>query len=495
MTVPQIGSGIDPPFVEPPAPWTTAWPALPALLLALVGSWGLRRTPRIDRRLVVVLGVALAVRTLWLPVEQHQYDGHEAEYLDIYLGRRDLTRGGPLLYPVMQWLYWLLGRLPTHEAVPVVVSLGASLLAIAALVGLVGRLARPEAGLAAGLALALWGNHAFWSSSAYNVILPHALGLVALWALAVWCSGDSPLAAGALAAGAGALAVLLRVESWLLAPVGLLLVLAHRPAGATRALPPILFGAVVAACGTWLVLFPGTTPGAGQRDLSFAINHDLYAYFAPFDQLWAAGVAAVGLGLGLFRFPRLFVPLVVLIGGSHLLFASFDDYGFRHLLNAEAALAAGLGVLVVHRWARWLAPVALVALVGHTQDVADRYYMPEHDLVEAAEAEGLPERSLHELDGCTLISEDGRVVPEDRQISHFNLYDPAEERALRERTGCVSWLRSLQDERWSSRAVRDRALRLEHLFVITDSAVVVDDEAQVMGVLATVGDRRPGRGP
>ncbi len=45
------------------------------------------------------------------------------------------------------------------------------------------RTAGERPALLAGLLVALYGNHAFWSSSAYNVMLPHALLLVGLAAL------------------------------------------------------------------------------------------------------------------------------------------------------------------------------------------------------------------------------------------------------------------------------------------------------------------------
>ena len=59
------------------APWMTAWPALPALLLAMVGLVGLRRELRPTAALWAVLLVALLLRVVLLPIDQHQYDGHE----------------------------------------------------------------------------------------------------------------------------------------------------------------------------------------------------------------------------------------------------------------------------------------------------------------------------------------------------------------------------------------------------------------------------------
>jgi len=483
----------DAPFVTPPAPWTTVWPALPALIMALVGGWGLRRRAQPDRYLWAILGVALVVRVLWIPAWEHEYDGHEAEYLDLLLGQRELTRGGPMLYPAMQWLYRGLGLVAPHPIAPLALNVLAALAGVGAAAGLIGRLSTPQVGRAAALALALWGNLAFWATSAYNVTLPHTLGLFALWALAVWIRGDAPWAAGLLAGGAGALAVATRVEAWLLAPVGLALVILGRPRGAARALPGILLGAGLAAYASWLVLFPGTTPGAGQRALSFAINRLNFAYFAPFDSWWSAPIPLVGLGLGLARWPRLFAPMAIWVLTTHLVFASFDDYGFRHTLGALVGLAACLGALTRARWGRPLAAAGAALLLLHTHDVAGRYYADE-DAFAASLDPALPRVGVEALADCALICEDGRIVPEAQQRSHFNLWDPAEAERLRAERGCLRWVFGVQDYRWSSRAVRDRALRLMALYETRPEAALTLEPGRPVGLVYAVGERTSARG-
>ena len=479
---------MNPHYVQPPDPWTTVWPAIPALIMALVGLWGCRRRIRPDRWIWGALAVALLVRLVALPSWEHQYDGHEADYRDLLLGDRELTRGGTLLYPAFQWLHFLLGKVAPHEAAPIAVSVLAGLVAVGAAGGAVGRLTTPRVGHVTAMALALWGNHAFWATSAYNVILPHALAVVAVWALAVWFRGGGAWACGLLAGGAAALAVATRVEAWLWAPVGLLLVLAHRPRGALKALPGVLLGAGIAGVATWLIMFPGHTPGSGQRALSWAVNRDLLAYWAPFDGWWTWLVPLAGFGLGLRRWPGVYAPLLVLVVGSHALFATFDDYGFRHLLSALVGVSAALGALSTERWGWPLLGLAGLGLVLHTADVGSRYYASEEDFAASLPAE-LPRWGTERLDECAVICEDGRVVEESAQRSHFNLLDPAEGEALRAEQGCIYWVYGLQDHRWSSRAVRDRALRLLHLYEMEAVAVVSGDQ-DFMGLVYEVGLRR-----
>ena len=164
--------------VTPLEPWQTAWPALPALLMVAWGVWGLRRELKPARWGALVLLLALLVRVVWVPLERHEFDGHEAEYRDLFLGTRALSRGGTLLYPAMQWLYAGLGIVLDDPRGLIAFSTGISLVGIAATMGAVRRLWAPGPALAAGLLMALWGDAVFWSSSAYNVILPHTLSLI-----------------------------------------------------------------------------------------------------------------------------------------------------------------------------------------------------------------------------------------------------------------------------------------------------------------------------
>jgi len=472
-------------------PWKTVWPNAIAAVMALAGAVGLRRQLRPDAALLAILALALLARVVLVPIGQHQFDGHEAEYLDLWMGRRALTQGGTLLYPAMQWLYAGLGRVLPWEQGPVVVSLAASLLSIAALKGLVERLYSREAALVGAGVMVLWGNHIFWSSSAYNVMLPHALSLVALWALACWSRGAPPWASGLLAGGCAALAVGMRLESILVAPLGLALLALFRPRGWAGVLG-LLGGVVLGSLSAWYVLLPGHPPGSGQRAIAFAMNVGLLDYFAPFNRPVSWLLFALALCLALRKSWRLPAVLTLFAIGTHLASATFDDYGFRHLLTAGAALAAVLGALVtlpVH--GRWPALGLLGGLlVWDALDVRERYYATEQAF-EASLPE-LPVWGLDDLGECTLICEDHRVVPEGEQLSHFNLLDEDEHRRMAEE-GCIHWLVGVQDHRWSSRAVRDRALRLQALYELESRAVVKDPASGYVGWVVEVGERRTPR--
>lgn len=476
--------------VSPLEPWQTAWPALPALLMVLWGVWGLRRELRVERWGALVLLLALLVRVVWVPLERHEFDGHEAEYRDLFLGARALGRGGTLLYPAMQWLYAGLGIVLEDPRWLIVFSTGISLLGIAATMGAVRRLWAPGPALAAGLLLALWGDAVFWASSAYNVILPHTLLAVGLWALAALIDGARPGAAGALAGGAFALAVATRVEGALVAPSALLLLGLYRPPAPGRWAPGLILGGLLGVAAMALVLSAGEAPGADARAASFWMNLGILAYFAPFDAPITWPALAVGAAIGLVERPKLAVPLLLLLPGLHLASATFDDYGVRHLLNAGFGLGIAAGGLTARRWA-W--PLALLLIVPMMQDLGDlrrRYYTSEERFAEALDP-ALPRINVAELPACALIVEDFRVVPEELQRSHFNLLDAAEAEALRaEGGGCLWWLYGVQDHRLSSRAVRDRAIRTMLLYETKPVAVVIGPERGYVGLTMEIGNRR-----
>ena len=480
--------------VDPLVPWQTAWPALLALGMLAWGAASVRREVRVDRALLGVLAMALVVRTVWMPLDRHIFDGHEAEYLDIFLGNKALTRGGPLLYPAHQWITRGLGLVLRHPGALIGFSLFASLVSIGATWGWASRFFGRRVALVAAVILALWGNHAFWSSSAYNVVLPHALSMVALWALVRLEDGDHSRAWALVAGGAGALAVATRVESIIWLPMGLVVLGVTRPREIRRWLPPLAVGFLLGGVAMFFVLWPGTVPGEGQRFISLANNLGLLHYFEPLHRPWRWVVVGVGAVCLFRRQAWITLGLCGLVVGSHLLFSSFDDYGFRHIVGVAPALAVLCAGVAMHSWIRLLLVPLGGWLLVHTTDVATRYYQSEEDFGASLDPD-LPRQGLLSLGSCALICEDGRVLPEGEQKSHFNLLDPEEERNLRKTSGCIQWLVGVQDARWSSRAVRDRAIRLEHLFEITPVAVVEGEDSGYVGLLVDVGKRHAGMGP
>lgn len=73
------------------SPLQTGWPAMVALALLLLGL-GIGGRPLLPRSaertgLLLILALALGVRLWVLPAwSRHLYDGHEAEYWDIFRG-------------------------------------------------------------------------------------------------------------------------------------------------------------------------------------------------------------------------------------------------------------------------------------------------------------------------------------------------------------------------------------------------------------------------
>jgi hypothetical protein len=499
-------------------PWETAWPAGAALLLCLVavaaGGWRWVRVDRRDRLLAAaLLGLAIVVRLLAVPAwVQHTYDGHEAEYFDLFRGVREPNRGGTVLYPAMQWLWWGLGRvLPAWPRLP---------MALSALVGAAGavvtaatvrRLATPAAGLAAGVLVALHPVHAAWSSSAYNVVLPWTLGAGVLWCGAVLAgSRRAPRSIAWLGAGLFALTVATRMDAALVGLPAALLVLTGRPGGMAwgawlrdrAALLPALF-AGLALCGAavYPLVFPGEVPGAGERALSFAVNLPLIDLYLP---RWAGlGLALAGVG-GLFalrRWPAATLALVVGVVANHLVLASFDDLGDRHLLTGLVGLVFAVGAGAAAAPGGWrvggplLGAWVLVCGLG-LADLRPRFYGSEEAHTATLSAEpwsALPRWTEAEARtrggaACGWVAEDPRVSSPP-VASHFNLLDPEEAAALRGPDGCLRWCADVQDWRWSSRGVRDRAVRLAHLYALEPVAVVEEPRSGYACLVLEVGAR------
>ncbi len=502
-------------------PWETAWPAgAAALVLLLAAALGRRHLrPRQPAVAVGLFVLALFTRLLVIPaLTQHAYDGHEAEFYDIFIGARAVNRGGTVLYPAMQWLWWGLGRLlPHHPWVPMALMSAVGAACAPVVAGAVARLARDgrdpalagRVGLLAGVVVALHPVHAAWSSSAYNVALPALFGAVVLWSSAVVArSRRPPLAVALLGAAAWALVVATRLDA---APIGLtaaLLALGLAAPGDSaraalrRRLPlvaPLAVGLVLGGFALFPLVFPGEVPGAGERALSFAIHLPMWAPYLPTSGGALFLVAAALLALPAAR--RWPAPTALLVMGlvvHHLLMATFDDLGDRHLLPSLPALAwlvaAGAGALSPAR--RWVAAAAaapaLAALALGLLDVRERYYASEEAFVAHLDATwpDLPRVGLAEArEGCGWINEDPRAAAEP-VASHFNVLDAGEAAALRGPQGCLRWCADLQDWRWSSRGVADRARRMGRLYDLQPLAVVTDPASGYACVAWEVGARR-----
>jgi len=491
--------------VEPAEPWSTAWPAAVALVGLLVGLVKVRRALWPPRAwLAPALGftlLALAVRFLWLPaLTEHAFDGHEADYLDLFLGGRTPSRGGTVLYPAMQWLYWGLGRVLSGPGWLLAVAGAASLVSIAAAAGLTQQLFGGRAAAWTAALLALYGTHAFWSSSAYNVMIPLALTLVSLAALVAAGRGGG-WGMSLLSGSAAALAVATRLESLVAGLPALLFVLWRPPRPLRVHLPLLLGGAALAAAAVVPLVVPGGLPGEGEASFMWPVNVGLLGYLAPWAGPWLPLLVIMALlgppgpdhRLRARAIPR--IPVGILLAWAvavHGTMATFDDLEYRHLLPAGVALALVAGAVLgaLRRGpAALLGATLLVLLALDTARLARLYYAPEERFAAALPAD-LPRIEARDRPPCTLVSEDARVAQEP-QLSHFNLLDPEEAERLRAAGGgCLQWCPDVQDWRWSSRGVRARALRLLHLYPARAVAVLTEEESGYRCLLVSLGERR-----
>lgn len=483
----------------------------PALaLLGLLGAVAASRAeilPRfpLDRRAqlgIAALAVAAAVvRLAVVPAwTRHGYDGHEAEYLRLFQGDRAPDAGSTALYPAMQAMWWGLGHLLPHsERIPVLIAVAVSLLSIALLAHAIATLATPTTGWIAAALLVLHPAHAAWSSSAYNVIFPFALGSLALWAAARrrGAADAAQLPLGLLAGAALALTVATRVEAILWAVP---LLLDPRAARARGGLWPVFGGLALGIASALPLLLESDLPGAGEHTLAFQMNSLWFALYGPWPILVLLAAGAV---IAWFRWPGVTAVAVVLAVSNHLLLSTFDDFGERHTLTALPAelwvLAAGGEAL--RRWGRAIPALAAVLFLVGLADLWGRYYGSD-DAFEAALAHGAWARLPRVIalagdhsprgplgDGCGWVGPDPRN-PGDPQNSLFNLWNSDEADALREATGCLRWCADAEDWRWSSRGERDRALRLDHLYALHPYAVVEEPRSGYTCLAMEVGHRR-----
>ena len=418
----------------------------------------------------------MVARVLLVPIGRHTYDGHEAEHLSWFLGERAPGAGDTLAYPLMQWWWWLWGLLlPADERLPLVISVAVGALGACALAALVGAVAGRRAGLLAGALVALHPTHVAWSSSAYNVILPHTLGYTAV-AFVVLSERWRSDALRWAAVGAGILAVSGRIETIVYAlPCALL---ALGTPSRTRWFLPAVVGAVVGVGATLPVAGAGPLPGAEERWQSLWINLPLTVFHAPLDSVWVLAAFAV-LAVLAARRERLGTLAVLLLAAAcHVLMSSFDDYGGRHTLPAlvAAAWCVGVGGSAGPRWRLLPLGAVAVALGVGVWDLYPRFYGSEEAYVAKLSEE--PWAALPRLaeppgraEGCGWIAEDERVADVPPR-SHFNLLSAAEVAGLRGADGCLHWCVDVQDWRWSSRGVRSRAQRLDRMYILHPVAVM-----------------------
>jgi hypothetical protein len=481
-------------------PLQTLAPALVALAVWLLCLVKLRGEVRLPRGWWVLGIGVLFVRLVWVPaLTSHIFDGHEAAYWDLFRGVGAPTRGGTVMIPAMQWFWWISGQmLPAWSKLPVLMMSVCGLAAVGLAAGAIGTLTDRRTGWVLAVLLTVHPAHAVWSSSAYNVIIPHFFGCMSLYAVARALRTPRP-AWRWLAAASFALGVATRMDSGSMGLLAGMLVIAARGDHRLRRLGtwllPGLGGLLMAALAAAPMLWPGALPGAGGRAIAVVNNLDFFTVYAPFDNGLALAALLVLVGIALMRKPSVAGPLVAVVLIHHAVMMTFDDFGERHALVVAPAILGlvAMATSIRRHIVSALAGVVLVLLMVETHDLSVRYYgseaafkavldQPPWSDLERRVTDGQPP------EGCGWVVEDHRVAAFP-VASHFNILDPEEEAQLRGPEGCLQWCVDTQDWRWSSRSVRDRAARLSHLFELSPSHVVVDPATGYACLALDVGQR------
>ncbi len=431
-------------------------------------------TPRQLAGVAAGLALALAVRIGLLPaLSRHGWEGHEAEYLAVFEGS---WQGGwsTRVVPLLGWLYRGLGSITQAPGVLVALAVLFSMASIAALVLLVRRQAGAGAALLAGTLVALYGNHAFWSSSAYNVMLPHALLMGALLLASIGGWSTAVVSGLLLGAAAGT-----RPELVVFALPALLLLRRHSlvQRGAWLGSAALVFTAL---------LLPMSQAGAHPAGLmeeapaALGLNLGLLTFLAPFSHPTTLGLALVLAAVVVWRHPTAGLLWLSLAVVGHVSAAGFADSGYRQALMCGVALCTlqAMGIAVLWRLggqrkgaARWLARTAagagLVAVVLVASldcvEVGRRYYAdPGLMIAELSAANPAPITS-QDLSGCIeLIDTPARAEGEP---SPFEPLDWSR---------CWIWVEDHQHRRWTSLGVHDRAARMRALFDLEPMGMLQD---------------------
>lgn len=373
-------------------------------------------TPIRPRSAVSIVLLALIVRLVVVPSwDRIVFEGHEALYLAAFRG--EAVPGSTQAYPLLTGLYRLMGLITDQPLVLVGISVLAGAAAALGAAVWVGRWVSPGAGVWTGVLVALLPEHAAWSTSIYNVILPHAL---VVWAFAL---------GGKRAAVLIALAVSMRMELMIMtAPLGW----------------PALAGMVGPM---WQLPLPEVSP-PGE---ALQMNLVMVGFLAP---------TAMFLGLLGLRHEKAW-RLAAVVVWVHLVGATFDDYGARHALLGGVALC-GLAGAAADRWRGVIPALGAAGCVLGLVQMRSAWHGSEatvgRELVALSSGLG----PLDEA--CIEVTEEPPLQSAQALPSH-QLFWSGE---LRGR--CVVWGEEFWHRQWSSRGLQDRGRRMRSLYWMTPVA-------------------------
>lgn len=513
--------------------------ALHTLVLVLLlglGARGLleplrRAAPLEQLWLGLGLLAAAGLRTFYVPaLSRHVFDGHEADYYDVWRGVQSGLGDGYRASEWMRFLYaqlgpWLGGQGQWLVLLTLLLSVLTLPLVWVWARELTGREAVARWAL---LLLVLDPVHAFWASSAYNIQLPFSMSVLSLTALERGIRRGSPLLLALSTVALGA-ALAARGEALLIGVVwGLRIVLHFRrtllPSAARLALLlPLPFLA-------WPVL-------AGMQGLGGQTSRDymlelwrqqwwLLDYLAPYDRGSFLGLlGGMLLLVGWIQVPLRAVFGVLLLGifSHHLAYALFDDYDFRHTLFPRLGYAVLVGGVLAFQRDAWtsilekalknkslgdhfksrfellirggshallLLPL-LWGLGKGMQDMAERYYAhPEDYFAQEPRLQQGPFVNLDDHKGCIFVVED-IYYSRFARASHFELYTQKEyEKLLSRSGGCILFVLDLENYQASSRSIDGRALKLRRWYQLTPLGRRIDRQAEHYSLIFRVEGRK-----
>jgi hypothetical protein len=338
------------------------------------------------------------------------FEGHESLYRDAFLGVS--VRASTQAYPVLTGIYALLGQATNDVRALVVFSALAGAAGVIGAAVWVGRTVSPKAGLWAGVLISVLPEHVAWSTSAYNVILPHAL---LMWAMVF---------RGRWAYLLCAMAVSMRAETILLVPLAGV----GGFAGGLTGLGVLLFTGIQ---------FTQVTPAT----LAFDINWPMVTYLGPV----VLGLSVMGLrAAGGWK-------LMLIAAWVHAVGSGFDDYGARHALLGGVALC---GLTAAARWV-WVPSLALIGLSYATFERASQWNASDDGEI-AVSARNLGPPPLKQ---CVEVTEEPHV-PGQAMPSHARFFRGELDQ------DCVLWGEEFWHRSWSSRGLMDRAQRMRVLYTM-----------------------------
>jgi hypothetical protein len=402
--------------------------------------------------------IALGVRLSAFPASKHEWDGHEAAYLDCLRGPCAPDAGFQTVAP-LRFLARLVGEFAPSPYLLQGCALAFGLLAVGALMVWAKRQAGLSAAFAVGTLVCLWGEHAAWSTSFYQVIPPLALLWCAFW---IWTYRS--LFAVVVGGLFVALALACRLEWVVVALIA--------PLWVGEAARGYRWRTVwIVSMTVGVVAHPASAVGSDSV-VGTALPIALDAFIAQFFWLEFGGVWFSTLLLSLSIWAswtiwsshrRVVYATWLTVISLQLSGAVFVDWGYRHMLPAGTALASLLGLAIAQAvmkpgsagvLARALFIIALLLIGLDCRNLSFRYYADADSMARLAPQSASKRLTDSAWAECRFLSEDPPVAGQSLP-SHWTV-------AIDE--GCWLWGEEFWHARWSSRALRSRGKRMHRLY-------------------------------